>query len=51
MDKINPLSRLMVVKSLNMQRYLFHIYKDNGQLIDHEVTYLSAISALIYLSN
>ena len=51
MDKINPLCTLMIVRSLNMKNDPLRPRKDNKEVFGSEVPYLSAIGALMYLSN
>ena len=50
MDKVHPLSSLMIVRSLDAKRYHFHPKEENEALLDPEVPYLSAIGALLYLA-
>ena len=49
MDKANPLSNLMVVRSLDPNIDPFHPKKDDEKINGLEVPYLNAIGALIYL--
>ena len=51
MDKINPLSTPMVVRSLNIENDSFRPREDNEEVLIPEVPYLSAIGTLMYLSN
>ena len=51
MDKANPLNIPMVVRSLDVKNDIFRPREDNEELLGHEVQYLSAIGALMYLSN
>ena len=51
MDKSHPLSSLMVVRSLEVTKDPFRPKEENEELLGPEVPYLSAISALMYLSN
>ena len=51
MDKSHPLSSLMVVRSLEVTKDPFRFKEENEELLDPEVPYLSAISALMYLAN
>ena len=51
MDKAHPLSSPMVVRSLDVKKDLFHPKEDDEETLDPEVSYLSAIGALIYLTN
>ena len=49
MDKTHPLSSPMVVRLLDMKKDPFHPHKNGIKLLGLEVSYLSVISALIYL--
>ena len=51
MDKTHPLSTSMVVRSLYINKNPFRPYKNNEELLGPEVPYLSAIGALMYLTN
>ena len=51
MDKAHPLNSLMVVRSLEVDKDLFHPKEENEKLLGPEVSYLSAIEALTYLAN
>lgn len=51
MDKANPLSTPMVVRSLNIETDPFRPYEENEEILDSEFPYLSAIGALMYLAN
>ena len=51
MDKAHPLSSPMVVRSLDVKKDLFHPKEDDEETLDPEVPYLSAIGALMYLTN
>ena len=51
MDKANPLSTPMVVRSLNVDNDPFRPCEDNEEILGPEVPYLSAIGALMYLTN
>ena len=51
MDKANPLSTPMVVRSLNIETDPFRPYEENEKIIDSEFSYLSAIGALMYFAN
>ena len=51
MDKANPLSTPMVVRSLNVEKDPFRPREDNEEVLGPEVPYLSAIGALMYLAN
>ena len=50
MDKAHPLSSPMVVRSLDVKKDLFHLREDE-ETLGPGVPYLSAIGALIYLTN
>ena len=51
MDKAHPLNISMVVRSLDVKRDIFRPQEDNEELLGSEVPYLSAIGALMYLTN
>ncbi|XP_035838086.1 secreted RxLR effector protein 161-like [Helianthus annuus] len=51
MDKANPLSTPMVVRSLNFENDPFRPCENNEEVLDPEVPYLSAIEALMFLTN
>ena len=51
MDKVHPLSFLMVVRSLDVKNDLFCPYKKDEELLGLKVPYLSPIGALVYLAN
>ena len=51
MDKSHPLSFPMVVRSFEMTKDMFRPKKENEELLGPEASYLSAISALMYLAN
>ena len=51
MDKANPLSTPMVVRTLNVEKDPFRPCEDNEDIVGPEVPYLSAIGALMYLAN
>ena len=51
MDKAHPLSSPMVVRSLDVKKDSFRPYEKGEELLGHEVPYLSAIGALMYLAN
>ena len=51
MDKANPLSTPMIVRSLNVEKDPFCPREDNKEIFGPEVPYLSAIRALMYLAN
>ncbi|KAJ9544551.1 LOW QUALITY PROTEIN: hypothetical protein OSB04_024258 [Centaurea solstitialis] len=51
MDKANPLSTPMVVRSLNIDKDPFRPCEENEEVLGPEVPYLSAIGALMYLTN
>ena len=50
MDKAHPLSSPMIVRSLDAKKYPFHPKEENEALLSPEVSYLSAIGALLYLA-
>ena len=50
MDKAHPLSSPMIVRSLDSKKYPFHPKEENEALLSPEVPYLSAIDALLYLT-
>ena len=49
-DKAKPSSTLMVVRSLDAKRDPFRPNEDDEEILEPEVLYLSAISALLYLA-
>ena len=51
MGKSHPLSSPMVVRSLEVTKDSFWFKEENEELFSHEVPYLSAIGALMYLTN
>jgi hypothetical protein len=51
MEKAHPLSTLMVVRSLDVKNDPFRPREDSEEILGHEVPYLSAIGALMYLAN
>ena len=51
MDKAYPLNIPMVVRSLDVKKDIFRSREDNEELLGPEVSYLSAIGALMYLAN
>ncbi|CAN4123323.1 unnamed protein product [Withania somnifera] len=51
MDKTHPLSTPMVVQSLDVNKDPFRPQEENEELLGHEVPYLGAIGALMYLAN
>ena len=51
MDKSHPLSTPMVVWSLEVDKDLFRPKEDTEDIFGPKVPYLSAIGALLYLSN
>ena len=50
MDKAHSLNILMVVRSLDVKKYIFQPREDNEELLGPEVPYLSAF-ALMYRAN
>lgn len=51
MNKSHSLSSLMVVRSLKVNKDLFHPKEDHKDLFSPEVPYLSTTNALMYLTN
>ncbi|XP_070045524.1 secreted RxLR effector protein 161-like [Nicotiana tomentosiformis] len=51
MDGAHPLSTPMVVRSLDMNKDPFRPQEENEELLGPEVPYLSAVGALMYLTN
>ena len=51
MDNAHPLSTPMVVRSLDVNKDPFRPRMDDEELLGHEVPYLSAIRALMYLAS
>ena len=51
MDKANSLGTPMVIRSLNVKKNTFYTREDNEEVLGHEVSYLSAIGALMCLTN
>ena len=51
MDKAHPLSTLIVVRSLDVDKDPFQPLKNDEELLGADVLYLSAIGALMYLTN
>jgi hypothetical protein len=51
MDKAHPLSFLMVVRLLDVKKDRFRTKEDDEKTFGPEVTYISAIGALMYLTN
>ncbi|KAL0549877.1 hypothetical protein IC582_014367 [Cucumis melo] len=51
MEKAHPLNIPIVVRSLDIKRDIFRPREDNEELLGPEVSYLSAIGALMYLAN
>ncbi|KAJ9541702.1 hypothetical protein OSB04_028208 [Centaurea solstitialis] len=51
MDKANPLSIPIVVRSLSVDNDPYRPCKENEEVLGPEVSYLSAIGALMYLTN
>ena len=45
MDKVNPLSTPMIVRSFNVEKNSFRPCEGNEEVLGHEVSYLSAIRA------
>jgi hypothetical protein len=51
MDKVHPLSTLMVVRSLDVKKHRYRPRENNEKTLNPEVLYLSAIRVLMYLAN
>lgn len=51
MDKANPLSTPMVIRSLSLEKDSFRPCEDEKEALGPEVPYLSAFGALMYLAN
>jgi hypothetical protein len=51
MDKAHPLSSPMIVRSLDVKKNLFRPKEDDEEILGPEVSYLSAIGTLMYLTN
>ena len=51
MDKAHPLISQMIVRSLNGKNYSFHHCEKGEKVLGLEVSYRSAIGALMYLAN
>ena len=51
MDKSHSLSTPMIVRSLDVKKYSFRPREGNEEIFGPEVPYLSAIRALMYLTN
>ena len=51
MDKANPLSTPMVIRSLNIETDPFRSCEENEEILGPEFSYFNAIGALIYLDN
>ena len=51
MDKVHPLSSPMVVRSLDVKKDPFRPKEDDEKTLGPKVPYLSAIGALMYLTN
>ena len=50
MDKVHPVSTLMIGRSLDPKKDLFRPRDDGEDVLEAEVPYLSAIGALLYLT-
>lgn len=50
MKNVHPLSTSMVVRTLDPEKDQFPPKDDNRQILDPEVPYLNAVSALLYLA-
>ena len=51
MNKAQPLSSLMIVRSLDMKNDKFHPCENDEELLGLEVPYLNVIGTLMYLTN
>lgn len=51
MDKVHSLNTPMVVRSLDINKDPFRSYENDEGLVGAEISYLSAIRALMYLAN
>jgi hypothetical protein len=51
MEKAHPLSTPMIVRSLDVKKDHFRPREDDEEILGPEVSYLSAIGALMYLAN
>ena len=51
MDKPHSVNFLMIVRSLEVNKDSFRPKEENEELFGSKVSYLSAISALMYLAN
>ena len=51
MGKAHPLSSPMIVRSLDAKKYHFRLKEENEALLGLEVSYLSVISASLYLAH
>ena len=51
MDKPHPVNFLMIVGSLEVNKDSFRPKEENEELFGSKVSYLSAISALMYIAN
>ena len=51
MDKVQPLSSLMIVRSLDVKNDPFRPYEKGEKLFGPEILYLSVICAPMYLAN
>ena len=50
MDEAYPLSTPMVVRSLDVEKALFHHKEDGEAILGPKILYLSAIGALMYFA-
>ena len=50
-DKAHPLSSSMIVRSIKVKKDPFRPCEKGEELLSHEVSYLNAIGALMYLAN
>ena len=51
MDKAHPLSTLMIVRSFEINKYLFRPKENGEELLGPEVPYPSTIDALMYFAS
>jgi hypothetical protein len=51
MDKIYPSGITIVVRSLDINKDIFRLQKDDKELLGHEVQYFNTIDVLMYLTN
>ena len=51
MDKTHTISFLMVIRSLDLKKYLIRHFEKSEDLFGPEIPYLSVIGALMYFAN